>query len=72
MDMNFGKLWEMVRTERHGMLQSMPLQRVEYNWVTEQKQQEYIDPMVGSPQAKQLWGWDVGGQPHPPAALKLY
>ena len=36
MDMNLGKLWEMVRdTERPGMLQSMGLQRVRNDRVTE-------------------------------------
>ena len=38
MDMNLGKLWEMVRdTERPGMLQSMGLQRVRNDRVTEQQ-----------------------------------
>ena len=37
MDMNLGKLWEMVREGRPGMLQSMGLQRVGYDWATEQQ-----------------------------------
>ena len=38
MDMNLGKLWEMVRdTERPGMLRSMGLQRVRNDRVTEQQ-----------------------------------
>ena len=36
MDMNLGKLQEMVRDRRPDMLQSMELQRVRYDWVTEQ------------------------------------
>ena len=39
MNMNLGKLWETVRTGRAGMLQSMGLQRVGHDWVTEQQQQ---------------------------------
>ena len=35
MDMNLGKLQEMVREVRPGMLQSMELQRFGHNWVTE-------------------------------------
>ena len=31
MDMNLGKLWEMVRDGMPGMLQSMGLQRVQHN-----------------------------------------
>ena len=38
MDMNWGKLQEMVRDRRPDMLQSMELQRVRYDWVTEQQQ----------------------------------
>ena len=36
MDMNWGKLQEMVRDRRPDMLQSMELQRVRHDWVTEQ------------------------------------
>ena len=36
MDMNLGKLWEMVR-DREAWLGS---QRVEHDWMTEQKQQQ--------------------------------
>ena len=39
MDMNLGKLWEMVRDRRPGMLLSMGSQRVGHDWVTEQQQQ---------------------------------
>ena len=39
MNMNLGKHWEMVRDGRPGVLQSMELQRVEHDWVTEQQQQ---------------------------------
>ena len=37
MDMNLGKLWEMVRESEAGMLQSMGLQRVKHDWVTEEQ-----------------------------------
>ena len=36
MDMILGKLREMVRDREAWLLQSMALQRVGYNWVTEQ------------------------------------
>ena len=38
MDMNLGKVWETVREERSGLLQSMGLQGVRYHWVTEQQE----------------------------------
>ena len=38
LDMNLGKLQEIVRTERPGMLQSMESQRVGHDCVTEQQQ----------------------------------
>ena len=34
MNMNFSKLWEMVRDREVGMLQSMGLQRVRHDWTT--------------------------------------
>ena len=37
MDMNLGKLWEMVRESEAGMLQSMGSQRVKHDWVTEEQ-----------------------------------
>ena len=37
MDMNLGKLWEMVRDIEAGMLKSMGLQRVKHDWVTEEQ-----------------------------------
>ena len=37
-DMNLSKLWEMVKDGKLGMLQSMGLERVEHNVVTEQQQ----------------------------------
>ena len=37
MDMNWGKLQEMVRDRRPDMLQSMGLQRIRHNWTTEQQ-----------------------------------
>ena len=37
MDTILSKLWETVETEEPGMLQSMGLQRVEHNLVTEQQ-----------------------------------
>ena len=39
MDMNLGKLREMVRKGRTGVLQSMGSQRVTHDWATEQRQQ---------------------------------
>ena len=36
MNMNLGKLWEMVRNREPDVLQSMGLQRGRHNWVTEQ------------------------------------
>ena len=38
MDMNVGKLWEIVRDKEAGMLKSTGLQRVRHNLVTEQQQ----------------------------------
>ena len=38
MDMNLGKLWEMVRDRVSGVLQSTGLRRVEHDLVTEQQQ----------------------------------
>ena len=38
MDMNLGKLWEIVREERPGVLQSMRSQIVGHDWETEQQQ----------------------------------
>ena len=38
MDMNMGKLREMVRKGRPGVLQSMGSQRVTYAWATERQQ----------------------------------
>ena len=38
MDMNMGKLWEMVRDGGPGVLLSMGSQRVGHNWATEQQQ----------------------------------
>ena len=42
MNINLGKLQEMVRDRRPGVLQSMKLQRIGHNWVTEQQQQNYV------------------------------
>ena len=39
MNMNLGKFQAIVRTGRPGVLQSMGLQRVGLDWVTEQQQQ---------------------------------
>ena len=38
MDMNLGKLQEIVRDRRPGMLQSMGSRRVRHDWATEQQQ----------------------------------
>ena len=38
MDMSLSKLWEIWRTKKPGLLQSMGSQRVRYNWLTEQQQ----------------------------------
>ena len=40
MDMNLSKLWEMWRTRKHGMLQSMGSQRAGHDLVTGQQQQQ--------------------------------
>jgi len=37
MNINLGKLQEIVRDRRPGVLQSMGLQRIRHNWVTEQQ-----------------------------------
>ena len=37
MDMNLNKLWEILRTGEPGILQSMRLQRVRHDLVTEQQ-----------------------------------
>ena len=37
MDMNLGKLWEMVRDRDPGVQQSMGSQRIRQNWATEQQ-----------------------------------
>ena len=37
-DMNLGKLWEMMRDGRSGVLQSIGSQRVRHDWVTERQQ----------------------------------
>ena len=38
MDMSLSKLWEIVRTGKSGVLQSMGSQRAGHNWATEQQQ----------------------------------
>ena len=40
MDMNLGKLWEMVRDREACMLQSMGSQKVGHDWATKQQQQQ--------------------------------
>ena len=45
-DMNFGKLQEMVKDRRPGMLQSTGLQRVGHNWAIEQQQWENVSLVV--------------------------
>ena len=41
MDVNLGRLQEIERDGRPGLLQSMGLQRVEHDWGTEQQQQQW-------------------------------
>ena len=41
MDMNLSILWEMVRTKRPGVLQSMGSQRVGHDWATEKQMSIY-------------------------------
>ena len=41
MDKSLSKLWDMVKDRKPGMLQSMELQRIRHNWVTEQQQREH-------------------------------
>ena len=43
MDMNLNKLWEMGRTGKPGMLQSMGSQNVGHNWPTERQQEKQLD-----------------------------
>ena len=38
MNINLGKLWEMVRDREPGMVQSMGCQRVRNDWATKQQQ----------------------------------
>ena len=40
MNMNLGRLQEMVRDRRPGVLQSMESPRIGHNWVTEKQQQQ--------------------------------
>ena len=40
MDMNMDKLWELVRTGKPGMLQSMGSRSVGHDLVTEQREQQ--------------------------------
>ena len=56
MDMNLGKLWEMVRNREAGVLQYMGLQRVGHEWTTKQQQQPvssgillFLSPPPASP-----------------------
>ena len=42
MDMNLSKLQMMVRDREPGLLQSMGLQRIRYDWATEQQQEYYL------------------------------
>ena len=51
LDVNLGKLWEMVRDREACMLQSMGLQRLGHNLVTEQQQ-----PNSGFPE-DECWLW---------------
>ena len=37
MDMNFGRLWEMVRDRKPGVLQIMGSQRLKHDFTTEQQ-----------------------------------
>ena len=43
MDMNLGKLWEMMRNI--GVLQSIGLQRVGHDWATNNNNVPYITPV---------------------------
>ena len=43
MDMNLGKLQEMVRDTEPGVLQSMGSRRVRHDWMTEQQQKNGIE-----------------------------
>ena len=42
MDMNLSKLWELVKDRKPGVLQSMGLQRVGHDSVTEQQMYQYF------------------------------
>ena len=45
MDMSLNKLWEMVRTGKHDVMQSMGSQRVRHDLVTEQQKFSYCPQM---------------------------
>ena len=52
-DMSLSKLWETVKDREAGMLQSMGLQRVGHDLVTEQPQREMVFKMIAFMKQKQ-------------------
>ena len=48
-DINLSKFWEIVKSRKPGMLQSMWSQRVRHNLVTEQQQFFFLDVIICVP-----------------------
>ena len=61
MDMNVGKLWEIVRDKEAGMLKSTGLQRVRHNLVTEQQQHPLWWRVYRELHSRQFWGINLPG-----------
>ena len=49
MDMSLSRLWELVMARKSGVLQSMGLQRVGHDWLTEQEEEEEDTPEFSLP-----------------------
>ena len=47
-DLSSSEFWEMVKARQSGVLQSMGLQRVRHNCVTEQQQQQNLANLVSN------------------------
>ena len=55
MDISLNKLWEMGRTGKPGMLQSMGSQRVRHDWATEQQLQQLQYSCLENPMDRGAW-----------------